>query len=199
MYEAPAVAVKVALSPTQSRESLLVIEIVALKLLIVTATVVELEQAPLNAVSVNVVAAESGGVTNGFVVAPPGFHEYVVPPEAVSVAVLPGQTATGFATTLGVGAGVTLTTAVSLPEQFEASDAVTIYVVVEAGVTVITGPAFAGIQAKLVAVEELAVSVVLCPLQMVVTPVIVTVGEEFTLTETVPVDAQPPVPETVTV
>ena len=115
------------------------------------------------------------------VVAPPGFQAHVVPPEAVSVVLLPLQIVNeGEALIVGVGIGFTVTVFVSDAEH---PPIVTVdeKAVVVVGLTVILDAVPPWLHAYETPAEAFAVSVVFCPLQIVKFPEIETVGVEFTV------------------
>jgi hypothetical protein len=104
------------------------------------------------------------------------FHEYVVPPAAVKVALCPLQIVGEL--TVIVGREFTVTVATAVFEQPEVVP-VTVYVVVEVGETV-NGFAVEPVFQEYV-VPPAAVNVALCPLQ-IVGELTVIVGREFTVT-----------------
>ena len=120
------------------------------------------------------------------VVAPPGCQSYKVAVEevAVSVVLCPSQIVLLPPTeTVGVGFTVTLYVTAEAFVQPIASVTDTVYSVPVLGLTVIADVvAPPGCQSYKVAVEEVAVSVVLCPSQIVLLPPTETVGVGFTVT-----------------
>jgi hypothetical protein len=121
-------------------------------------------------------------------VAPPGFHEYEVAPEAVKVAVEPEQIFPP-PLILSVGVAITVTVEVLVLEQVPFWP-VTVYTVVEPGLTtrvVAFDPP--GDQVYVEAPD--AVSVAEDPEQIDPPPVAVTVGEAVTFTVTVESDEHP--------
>lgn len=104
---------------------------------------------------------ETGLTITGLITAPV-FHEYVVPPDAVNVAVCPEQMVSEF--TVITGSGFTVTVEIAVPEQ-PAVVPVTVYEVVAEGVSVI-GFVVAPVDQEYV-VPPPALSVAVCPAQIV--------------------------------
>lgn len=75
----------------------------------------------------------------GLLLEPP-FHKYVDPPEAVNAELCPLQTADGDAVAVIVAVEFTVTVTVAVPVQPVADVPVTVYVVVDDGVTLIEEP-----------------------------------------------------------
>ena len=148
---------------------------------IVTELVICVVQLPLAPIKETVVV-DAGLIVKVFPVTFPGNHVYVVAPLPVNVAVCPAQIVV--ANGVKVGVGVTLTVDVIEFVQTPLLP-VTVYVAVVFGLTeivlVVCPPAC---HVKLVAVPE-AVNVVEFPEQMVVFPVIASVGCDATVTVTV--------------
>lgn len=119
----------------------------------------------------------------------PGIQLYVVAPVALNDEVLPAQIVPGVAVDATVGVVPTVTVTVPFAEHPPVVP-VTVYVVVAAGETVTLLPVILpGCQVYVVA--PLTASVVGLPEQIVVLPVIVSVGEGLTVTATVEVEVHP--------
>ena len=153
--------------------------------------IVPLSVHPFAAVPVTVYVVFAVGETETLVPeSDPGIHVYVTPPLPVSVVGLPEQTVSVDAVAVTFGTALTVTVTVAVFEHPGAFVPVTVYVVVTVGVTVTVAPVSdPGIQLY-VEVPE-AVSVALCPVQIVVFDVTVTVGCEPTVMVSVCVPVQP--------
>ena len=143
---------------------------------------------PLASVTVTVYPVVDAGFTvcDGNIL--PLFHENEVPPEAVSVAVPPGQMET-LGDTKGVGKGLTVTFKLAVSAQVPLPT-ITEYVPDEVGVMEMEANVLPVLHEKAVPPE--AVSVVLAPVQMDVLPEMDAVILEVTVTVATAVAEQDP-------
>jgi hypothetical protein len=134
-YEVFAAAVSVTLPPLQKVSGPLAVTFAFAAGLTVTVCEAVAEQ-PFASVTATVYVVVEAGVTVIDDVVAPVDHENDVPPLAVSVALVPAQIADG-PEMVAVGSGLTVMVCDALFVQPRASVTVTVYVVVEVGVTVI--------------------------------------------------------------
>jgi hypothetical protein len=134
--EAP-VPVRVEVLPEQMVGLLAVAVTVGEGLTVISCVVVE--EQPDVPVTVYVVVVAGETVTE-VPVSAPGFHVYVVAPEAVIVVEVPEQIVALDAVTVTVGVGLTVTVTVCVEVQPFAAVPVMVYVVVDAGETVTVAP-----------------------------------------------------------
>ena len=123
---------------------------------------------------------------------PPLLHEYVLAPLAESVELSPLQIDAGVALEVIVGKGFTVTLTEAVPVHPALDVPVTIYVVLDMGLTEMLEPLPPELQVYVLAPDP--VSVVLCPVQMATGDADAdTEGKGFTITVTEAVPVHPAV------
>lgn len=102
----------------------------------IVAVIVAVPVQPAALVPVTLYVVVDAGVSVNDEPLPDGFHEYELPPVAETVTASPAQTDDGDTLAAMVGTALTVTVTDDVPVQPAAEVPVTVYVVVDAGVTV---------------------------------------------------------------